>query len=266
MGGADAAPVVEDPAAPSMQADALAAATPGGRDPGDAWVEDAPAPPARPGAEMPAGPAAAGGQRVAPDGAAMPPVPQADAWELGPRPPVRLGAQQGRSGPPSCGAPSAGYVRLRLRLDGGGLSVIGARAVAGPLLQPLRLHAGLACEVLVEGRRVAVDSIPDLGVWRALPAPAADGAAGQRAGHRVTELDAFEFQVRVPRDDLPLACLPAVRVAVYRCKGDAPSEPIGPGSLAEQFGRELREVASLEGVRLWELDGEVQEELRNQLG
>jgi hypothetical protein len=53
---------------------------------------------------------------------------------------------------------------------------------------------------------------------------------------------------------------------VYRCKSDAPTDPIGPGPIAEQFRRELREVARVDGVRLWELAPEVQEELRAQLG
>jgi hypothetical protein len=269
MGGADAPPVVEDPTAPSMRAEALA----GLRVPSGAVTPAlAPAPPpAGPagGAAGSAGGAAAGGAGAGAGGAEMPPVPRVDAWELGPRPPARLGAQRGRCGDatpgaaPGGGVDAGGYVRLRLRLDAGRLSLAGARAVAGPLLQPVRLHAGLACEVTVAGHRVAVDSIPDLGIWRSLPAPGRPG--GERQGHHVTELDAFEFQVRVPRGDLPIGSLPDVRVAVYRCKGTAPSEEIGPGPIAEQFRRELREVASVDGVRLWELPADVQEELRDQL-
>ncbi len=284
MGGADAPPVVEDPTAPSMRAEALAGPrVPSGAETPAGPAQRAPARPAiptRPGATEGAG--AAGGTGAAggaTGGAEMPPVPRVDAWELGPRPPARLGEQRGRRGGAEHGAapggsePGAapggtagagGYVRLRLRLDAGRLSLAGARAVEGPLLQPVRLHAGLACEVTVAGRRVAVDSIPDLGVWRSLPAPGHPGG-GERKGHHVAELDAFEFQVRVPRGDLPIGSLPDVRVAVYRCKGGAPSGEIGPGSIAEQFRRELREVASVDGVRLWELPADVQEELRDQL-
>jgi hypothetical protein len=307
MGDADAPPVVEDPAAPSMQAVTLAG------------------PPVGAGAGLPVRPQAGGPPTRTGAGtgrAEMPPAPRVDAWDLGPRPPARLGEQRGAArGPASTGTASGtdsgtasgtdsgtargpgsgtgsgtasgtasgtgtgsgtrtanragteggggtgseGYVRLRLRLDRGRLSVAGARAVAGPLLQPVRLHTGLACEVMVAGRRVAVESIPDLGVWRALPEPG-QGGGGPAPGHHVTELDAFEFQMRVPRDDLPLAVLADARVTVYRCKSDAPTDPIGPGPIAEQFRRELREVARVDGVRLWELAPEVQEELRAQLG
>ncbi|HEV8653775.1 MAG TPA: hypothetical protein VG276_31350 [Actinomycetes bacterium] len=291
MGGAEAPPVVEDPAAPSMQSQALAGlpafptaglpACPNAEMPALPSAET----PARLSAETPASPSAetpacleGSGTPARPQAGTrpveMPPVPRADIWELGPRPPTRLGDQRGwrstthgqatagtESGP---GITGAGYVRLRLHLDGGCLSVAGARAVEGPLLQPVRLHAGLACEVVFEGRRVAVDSIPDLGIWRTLPPPG-DQGGGSLAGHHVTELDAFDFHVRVPRADLPLAALPGVRVAVYRCKGDAPTVPIGPGTLAEQFPRELREVARIEGVRLWELAPDIQGELRAQL-
>jgi hypothetical protein len=231
-----APPVIEDPERPAMTADVAAVAAGG------------PVMPLFPAT----GPVDAPGHPSGAPGAPMEPAPPATA-----------GGRVEQEAKPAADADGDGYVRLALRLDDGRLELLGARAVAGPLLRPEWLHAGLVWELQLDGRSVATDTVLDAGTSRAFPAPDADDP--ERRVHRTVELPAADFHARVARAELPLAALPSATVVVYRAKAGPPEAPLDaddPAPLADRFPRELREIARLEGVRLWELPGPVQEELR----
>lgn len=148
--------------------------------------------------------------------------------------------------------PGSGYVRLRLRLrpDDGELSVVGAKAVDGPLA-PGRLAGALAYEVTLHGRQLAVGSIPDAGVRRSFP-----GRDGERQGHHISDLSSYDVNVRVPKADINQDEMPRLEIAVYRVKEELPEadpERLPHRALADLFGRQLRQVGRLEGLRLEEM-------------
>ena len=227
-------PVVEDPERPAMTAEAVATA---------AMVE---------GPRMPLFPEPRPGT-----------TEDRPAWSSTAEPAATVPRGEQEPRPAAADGGGDGYVRLTLRLDQGRLELLGARAVAGPLLGPQWLHAGLVWELALGGRSLAADTLLDAGVTRAFPAPDSDDP--ERRVHRTLTLAAAEFHVRVARADLPLAALPAASVVLYRAKAGPPRAQLADGDprpLAERFPRELRELARLEAIRLWELPGPVQEELR----
>ena len=153
-------------------------------------------------------------------------------------------------------------VRLRLRVDQGEVSVIGARTVPGPTPAPEQLHYGLAFEVTHGGRQLAVGSVPDVGEMRSFPPPKPE--PGQE-GHYVAPLDSFEVEVRVPQKEFTAAVLPRLQVTLLRMKAEPPQRPISAAPLAEQFRDELRPVAELKGIRLNALPTGVRGELTRAL-
>ena len=151
-------------------------------------------------------------------------------------------------------------VRLRLRITDGVARVIGIRVVPGALPEPERLHHGLAYEVRLGDRRVAVGSVPDVGMRRSFPDPA--GRPGQE-GHHLTELRTIEVNLRLPHEALKAASLARLQVELYRMKGQAPDRPLTAAPLPEQFPEMLRPVAALQGIRAGDLSEEVKVELRD---
>lgn len=154
------------------------------------------------------------------------------------------------------------YLALRLRVENGEVSVVGIRAVDGPLTAPERLHGGLAYEVTRDQKRIETGSIPDSGVRRGFPNP--EGGA-EMAGHALFESRSFEFTARVRRHELSRAALPKTRVTIYRIKGEAPSMPLGPELLSVQFKQEVRQVAQLDGINPGKLPEALQKELAQAL-
>jgi hypothetical protein len=144
-------------------------------------------------------------------------------------------------------APGAeGYVRLRVRVgEDGGTSIVDTHFVEGPLVQPSTIHGNFAYEVTEGEKRLHLDSIPDLGVFRSFVNP--HGPLEERQ-HHMYELKTYEFDVRVPARELAAAALPKVAITLYRLKEARPAMPAGIQPLHVQYQRELREVAKLEGV------------------
>src|SRR5260370_28166489 len=96
-------------------------------------------------------------------------------------------------------APGQGYIRLHVRVTNGQLSVIGAQAVAGPLVQNQSLHHDYAYEVTVVANRVAVESFPNPTELRSYPD--AHGVQGHEELH-ITHAATYNLTRRSPRHPL----------------------------------------------------------------
>ena len=142
----------------------------------------------------------------------------------------------------------AGYVRMRLRVKDGEVSVLDAKAVEGPLVET-KIQGALAYEATLGPRRVAAGAIPDVGEKRSFPAPK---GKGPQAGHFVTPLESYEINVRVPKEEVTLKSLPRLEVAVFRVKEELPvahTALLAAAPLDVQFDKEVREVARLKGFQ-----------------
>lgn len=139
-----------------------------------------------------------------------------------------------------------GYLRLRLLVQDGNISLTEVHKVNGPLVIEDKIDSSLVYEVLVSSKRVAIGSITDVGFNRSFPNP--KDVAGQE-GHLFVEVPSYEFYARLPAKHLSFSALPKVEIAVYRMKSPI-EKAIGEKSLALDFGNELREVARLKGINI----------------
>jgi hypothetical protein len=155
-----------------------------------------------------------------------------------------------------------GYVRLRVLVQNGELSVVGAKFVAGPLARMETFHPGLAYEVTLGLRRVAAGAIVDAGVWRSFPDPL--GRPGLE-GHHITEVPSYEIPVRVPAEELSMSALPKVRIMLHRWRGMVSSPIVAGRSLKAQLKGRVETVATLDGIRMSRLSKQAQAELRRAL-
>ena len=120
------------------------------------------------------------------------------------------------------------YVRMQVRLDGDSLSVVDAREIDGPLVEPETVTHGLAHEVLVDGRRIAVGSTPDAGISRSF---SEIGPEGPR-DHHIQRLESYEFPIRIPTAELRGANPDDVRINVVEVH-EQPQEPLRTMSLID---------------------------------
>jgi hypothetical protein len=137
------------------------------------------------------------------------------------------------------------YVRLRIRVNRGRLSVIDSHLVDGPLGQTSAFPGGNAYEVTLGDRLLHAGALPDLGVQRSFSNPR--GPAEQR-GHYITESRVFEFTARVPAAELTPETIGETAIRLHRVKEETRTDRIGDAPLAEQFAREMRPVAELIGL------------------
>jgi hypothetical protein len=203
--------------------------------------------------------------------------PKPDAGKQGrmaavPKGTVRVPQPTSKKPLPDMRAPKAvaptlrdGYVRLRLRVSGDRVEVVGAKAVAGPLVERQQLHGSLAYDVTLGAKRVAAGAILDLGERRSFPNESPKAPPEQR-GHYISEVPTYEINVRVPASELPIAALPKLTIRLYRIKEDVDIGHAPPGPLGERFTRELREVGRVNGVRVEDLSAPHRAELRKALG
>jgi hypothetical protein len=158
-------------------------------------------------------------------------------------------------------APEKGYLRIRVRVEGGELSVEHIRAVEGPMVTNEALHGDLAYEVTIGGRRISSGAIPDVGMMRSFPPR--EPAEGQE-GHFFTPATSYEFVVRVPKEAVSLRSLPRLNVTLFRIKEPVPATE-GPEPLGDRFPKELHEVGRIRGIRLQQLPQHAQAEARRAL-
>ena len=262
MKGDDAQAVIEDPNLPRMgEKPARAGRAKGGK------VMDVNAKPARGGKDhMGAGrkaPATTAKSRSKKPGDAFPDqvAGKGQAAKSSARKPGAPGTARGRAS--TGGRASESYLRMRMRVENGEMSVVDVREVEGPLSMPDNLPSGFVYEVTLGPKRVAVGSVPDLGEWRSFPSPS--GPAELRV-HHITSLPDAEFTMRIPREEVSLSALPKTEVALYQVKEPAGDRPIPRGlSLEAEFTNEIREIARLKGIMVNVLPKEAQKEIRRAL-
>jgi len=186
------------------------------------------------------------------------PVPHGAAASEPPVPPSEMVPLEAKPTQPT----AERYVRMRVRVRGDKMEVVGAKVVEGPLVRPERLYAGLVYEAALSDVQIDFDSLPDVGVRRSFPPP---GPEGEMIGHHIEELPSYEFAVRIPQQQLSEQALRNLRISVYRVKGAAPEATPSGVALLEDFPQKLHTMAELKGIRLDSLPEGVQEEVKKAL-
>ncbi len=161
---------------------------------------------------------------------------------------------------PDARRPSAevrdGYVRMRIRVEDGQMSVVESTFVPGPFRAARSLVGDTFYQVTDGERMLQAEPIPDLGVVRGFANP--DGPPEQRR-HHIYRPSSYEFDVRIPADELTGRRLPTVSVALYR----APSSVAVPDLTDEPLDRRLPEQGLVE---LGRIDGLAVEDLPVEIG
>lgn len=143
------------------------------------------------------------------------------------------------------GAESEQYVRLRVRVRNGRLSIVDSHLVDGPLGQVTGFPGSNAYEVTLDGELLHAGALPDLGVQRSFPN--VKGPPDQH-GHYITERGTYEFMARLPAEAITNETLGRITVRLLRVKDEAQAERVGDVPVSAQFERELRPVAEVVGL------------------
>jgi hypothetical protein len=156
------------------------------------------------------------------------------------------------------------YLRLRVRVESGDISVVDARQVEGPLTQPSTVHGNYVAELLHNGEPVAVEAIPDLGERRSYFDPSRAPVEG--GSHGSWEIPTAEFALRIPSDAISAKSLAKADIVLYQVKDSSQPLRTRPGaSLREDYHSEVREVASSKGVDLSNLSKAAQANVKRVL-
>lgn len=147
---------------------------------------------------------------------------------------------------------ASGYLRLRIRVAGDRMQIVGARVVDGPLSVSASFVGEYACEIVLDAVAIAVEGLPDVGVSRSYPRP------GQHEHHFGTR-HVFEFNMRIPKAALARDALQRLHITLYRFPDASVKHVVG--SLSRAYGQQARVVARIEGVRAQDVEGQAREEL-----
>jgi hypothetical protein len=150
-----------------------------------------------------------------------------------------------------------GYVRVKVRLEKGQLSVIDLKQVPGPLAMPSGITRSYVYEVLLDEQQIALGSLPDLGVRRSFANRDVPGPEGK---HHFAKLSTLEFFVRIPKGYVSTANLPKLNLVLHDVQ-DAPHRLTSLTPLQKQAGVRAVEVARLAGIRLEQLSPTVRPHL-----
>ena len=183
------------------------------------------------------------------------------------RPTLKRGLAEMKAKPvrTSAAAVKDGYVRIRLRVAGDRVTVVGAKAVEGPLVERPDIRGSMAYDVTLGSKRVAAGSILDVGERRSFPNESPRAPAEQR-GHFITEVPTYEVNVRVPASEVKMRSLPRLNIRLYRVKEDVDVRLAKPGPLGAHFTRELREVGRVSGIKPATLAAPHRAQLKKALG
>jgi hypothetical protein len=191
----------------------------------------------------------------------IPPAAEGEGRRMDPRPSdttqtAYMPAQEARQQPAAGRGES--YLRLTIHNESGELTVVAVRQVEGPLTAPETLPTGVAWDVSVGNRRISTGHVPDAGVVRAF---ANQDVPEPQGRHRFWEASSFDFNVRMPRQEVAPALLPDLRISLYRLH-KAPERPLGTEPLHQQLSKdEFTEIGHLEGLSGTHLAGSARTEL-----
>jgi hypothetical protein len=157
---------------------------------------------------------------------------------------------------PGTDAQSQGYLRLRVRVSGDQMRIVGAARVEGPLAHSDRFVGEHAYEVMLDGRMLSREGLPDIGVSRSYPRP--DGVE-----HNITPRTTVEFNVRVPLGVVADSAMARMRVSLYRFPDATPRTIVG--TLTAQLGPQAMVVARIDGLATARIEEPALEQLRKLL-
>jgi hypothetical protein len=156
--------------------------------------------------------------------------------------------------------PPGQYVRFRMRVEDGTMSIVDSHLVDSALMMPSTLYGDYAYEVTDGSTVLHADSIPDLGVVRSFADP--NGTREQLRHHTYRE-STYEFDVRAPAERLATAALSKISIVLYRVKERAPTRALTIAEpLGTQFERELREVTRISRIPAAALPGSLRKPSR----
>lgn len=168
---------------------------------------------------------------------------------------AKEGRQEMQAHPDAAEAQPSGqsYLRLRMRVAGDRLSVVDVQQVEGPLVQTGSVAGEYAYEVQLDAKPVAAEGILDVGVSRSYPRPGSNE-------HHITRHSTFDFNVRLPRAEVPDAAVPRLAITVYRFADASPK--MIQGRISAQPGLQAQPVAQLQGIKLDSLEPELREKFQ----
>ena len=156
------------------------------------------------------------------------------------------------------------YLRLRVRVENGNMSIVDARQVEGPLIQSSIIQNGYVAELLHNGNPVAVEAIADLGERRPYFDPGR--ALVEGAAHGSFDVPTAEFALRIPSGAMLFKNLPKAEIALYQIKDSSqPLRTRAGASLRTDYQSEVREVARLKGVNMTNLSKAAQASVKRVL-
>jgi hypothetical protein len=154
-------------------------------------------------------------------------------------------APRRRRGPRSA-EESSRYVRFHVRVEAGKMSIVDSQVVDSALVMPPTIHGEYAYEITDGARLLHADTIPDLGVVRSFSDP---HGTPEQLRHHTYRQSTYEFDVRVPEEELTQSNLSNIAVVLYRVKERAPTRALTTAApLGTQFEREFREVTRISGI------------------
>lgn len=145
------------------------------------------------------------------------------------------------------------YLRLRMRVTGDRLNVVDVQQVPGPLVLSGSVAGEYAYEVQLDAKPLAAEGILDVGVSRSFPRPGTNE-------HFITQRSSFEFNVRLPRTEVPDASVPRLSIVVYRFADTSPK--MIQGRISAQPGLQAHPVAQLQGIQVEALEPALREKFQ----
>jgi hypothetical protein len=137
-------------------------------------------------------------------------------------------------------------MRFRVHVESGAMSIVDSQLVDSDLLLPTTIQGEYVYEITDGTRLLHADTVPDPGVVRSFSDP--KGTPEQRRHHTYRQ-STYDFDVRVPAEELTRASLPKLEIVLYRVKEHPPTRAVAKAApLGVQFGHELREVTRMTGI------------------